>query len=164
MFIVGIELDSRAYFMTTTMLISLPTGCKLFWWMCTYIIVECNNVCSVSMCVMYVKLFVIMFWLGGTSGIVLGNNVVDVSLHDSYYVVSHFHMVLSIGTIISLILILSNNQEYIMYLVISVLSRLQYYQVYLINIGIVLTFIPLHYISFSSLPRRMLDFQGSING
>ena len=73
-------------------------------------------------------------------------------------------MVLSIGTIISLILILSNNQEYIMYLVISVLSRLQYYQVYLINIGIVLTFIPLHYISFSSLPRRMLDFQGSING
>ena len=111
--------------------------------------------CSVNMCVMYVKIFVIMFSLGGTSGIVLGNNVLDLSLHDSYYVVSHFHMVLSIGTIISIMVLISSNLESLMYLVISVNSRLSSYQVFLIMCGILLTFVPIHYLSFSVLPRRM---------
>ena len=120
--------------------------------------------CNVSICVMYVKIFVIMFSLGGTSGIVLGNNVLDLSLHDSYYVVSHFHMVLSIGTIISIMLLVSYNQEYLMSLIISNTSVIIYYQKSLFILGIMLTFVPLHYLSFSILPRRMLDFGDSING
>ena len=97
MFTVGMELDSRAYFLTCTMLISLPTGSKIFNWLCTYLgtyVVLVNNVS-----IMYIKMFLIMFTLGGSSGLILGNNVIDISLHDSYYVVAHFHIVLSLGTI-----------------------------------------------------------------
>jgi len=104
MFVVGMEIDSRAYFMTSTMLISLPTGCKIFNWLCTsvngyHMYISINNIC-----IMYIKMFLLMFNIGGISGIILGNNVIDISLHDSYYVVSHFHVVLSLGSILSLIL------------------------------------------------------------
>lgn len=116
------------------------------------------------MSVMYVKIFVIMFSLGGASGIVLGNNVLDVSLHDSYYVVSHFHMVLSIGSIISIIVVMSNNQESLLYRVCSITSQIISYHMYVFIVGILLTFVPQHYLSFSTLPRRILDFQDSING
>lgn len=102
MFTVGMELDSRAYFLTCTMLISLPTGSKIFNWLCTYLgtyVVLVNNVS-----IMYIKMFLIMFTLGGSSGLMLGNNVIDISLHDSYYVVAHFHIVLSLGTIFGMLI------------------------------------------------------------
>ena len=73
-------------------------------------------------------------------------------------------MVLSIGTIISIMLLVSYNQEYLMSLIISNTSVLIYYQKSLFILGIMLTFVPLHYLSFSILPRRMLDFVDSING
>ena len=98
------------------------------------------------MSVMYVKIFVIMFSLGGASGIVLGNNVLDVSLHDSYYVVSHFHMVLSIGSIISIIVVMSNNQESMLCHIYSITSQIMSYQMYVFIVGVVITFVPQHYI------------------
>jgi cytochrome c oxidase subunit 1 len=105
-----------------------------------------------------------MFSLGGTSGIVLGNNVLDLSLHDSYYVVSHFHVVLSMGAVISIVLLVSCNQQYLLCLVMSCTSKLVCYQKLLFVVGVMLTFVPLHYLSFSVLARRMLDFSDSING
>jgi cytochrome c oxidase subunit 1 len=110
MFTVGMEIDSRAYFMSSTMLISLPTGSKMFNWLCTYLntyLVIVNN----NLSIIYIKMFLIMFTLGGSSGLILGNNVLDISLHDTYYVVSHFHVVLSLGALLSIFIGVSYYQE-----------------------------------------------------
>jgi len=112
MFTVGMEIDSRAYFMTSTMLISLPTGSKMFNWLCTYLNtyhIVFNNLNCLSL--IYTKMFLIMFTLGGSSGLILGNNVLDISLHDTYYVVSHFHIVLSLGTVLAIFIGVSYYQE-----------------------------------------------------
>jgi len=111
MFTVGMEIDSRAYFMSSTMLISLPTGSKMFNWLCTYLNTYLGMVNNLS--IIYIKMFLIMFTLGGSSGLILGNNVIDISLHDSYYVVSHFHVVLSLGTILAIFIGVSYYQEYL---------------------------------------------------
>jgi cytochrome c oxidase subunit 1 len=86
-----------------------------------------------------------MFCLGGGSGIVLGNNVLDVSLHDSYYVVSHFHVVLSMGGVISIIVVVSSNQEFYLCRIYSITSQMVQYQMYVFIVGVVITFVPQHY-------------------
>ncbi len=88
------------------MVISLPTGCKMFNWLCSYF--QGNNywisIVDHNCCIWTIQMYLIMFTLGGCSGIILSNNCIDISLHDSYYVVSHFHIVLSLGTILSIII------------------------------------------------------------
>lgn len=97
---VGLEGDTWAYFMLTTLIISLPTGSKTSNWVSTYL----NVICSERILIMYyIQKFLVMFTLGGSTGIILGNVIMDLSLHDTYYVISHFHYVLSLGTIISII-------------------------------------------------------------
>ena len=162
MFTVGIEIDSRAYFMSSTMLISLPTGSKMFNWLCTYLNTYQIEFIHKSYPHMFLKMFLIMFTLGGSSGLILGNNVIDISLHDTYYVVSHFHIVLSLGTLFAIINGISYYQDHINILtsLINVLSLL-YQNIF--SIGIFLTFISLHYVSFPSQPRRISDFSDSIN-
>jgi len=111
MFTVGMEIDSRAYFMSSTMLISLPTGSKMYNWLCTYL----NTYLFIfnTLTIIYIKMFLIMFTLGGSSGLILGNSVLDISLHDTYYVVSHFHVVLSLGAILSIFIGISYYQEFL---------------------------------------------------
>jgi cytochrome c oxidase subunit 1 len=109
MFTVGMEIDSRAYFMSSTMLISLPTGSKMFNWLSSYLNTYQVNFNNLS--IIYIKMFLIMFSLGGSTGLILGNNVIDISLHDTYYVVSHFHVVLSLGTLLSIFIGISYYQE-----------------------------------------------------
>ena len=86
----GLEVDTRAYFTAVTMMISLPTGTKVFNWLSTllgtlYIII-------ISSYMIFIMIFLIMFTLGGSTGVILGNAVVDVSLHDTYYIIAHFHL------------------------------------------------------------------------
>ena len=72
---------------TVTMMISLPTGTKIFNWLCTYLnIVSCYNAA------LFTLIFLLMFTIGGSTGVILGNAVVDIALHDTYYVVAHFHL------------------------------------------------------------------------
>jgi cytochrome c oxidase subunit 1 len=78
MFTVGIEIDSRAYFMSSTMLISLPTGSKMFNWLCTYYNTYLFLMINNNVCINYIKMFLIMFTLGGSTGLILGNNIVDI--------------------------------------------------------------------------------------
>ena len=112
MFTIGMEIDSKTYFISSTLLISLPTSSKMFNWLCTYLntylILRINN-----LSIIYIKMFLIMFTLGGSTGLILGNNVIDISLHDTYYIVSHFHIVLSLGTIMTIFIGLSSYQEYL---------------------------------------------------
>merc|ERR1712036_213310 len=101
MYTVGLETDTRAYFTGVTILISLPTGTKIFNWLSTYL----GNPPLLHLrtsSALFALLFLLMFTIGGSTGVVLGNAAVDVALHDTYYVVAHFHFVLSLGAVIAI--------------------------------------------------------------
>merc|ERR1712078_695891 len=99
MYTVGLESDTRAYFTAVTMMISLPTGTKIFNWLCTYLNNELHIRTSAAL---FTLIFLLMFTIGGSTGVILGNAVVDITLHDTYYVVAHFHFVLSLGAVIAI--------------------------------------------------------------
>merc|ERR1711982_246861 len=97
MYTVGLETYTRAYFTGVTILISLPTGTKIFNWLSTYL----GNPPLLHLktsSALFALLFLLMFTVGGSTGVILGNAAVDLALHDTYYVVAHFHFVLSLGT------------------------------------------------------------------
>merc|ERR1711877_74289 len=101
MYTVGLETDTRAYFTGVTILISLPTGTKIFNWLSTYL----GNPPLLQLRVssaLFALLFLLMFTVGGSTGVILGNAAVDLALHDTYYVVAHFHFVLSLGAVIAI--------------------------------------------------------------
>merc|ERR1712187_519461 len=101
MYTVGLETDTRAYFTGVTILISLPTGTKIFNWLSTYLgnpsLLQLRTSSS-----SFGLLFLLMFTIGGSTGVILGNAAVDLALHDTYYVVAHFHFVLSLGAVIAI--------------------------------------------------------------
>ena len=101
MYTVGMESDTRAYFTTVTIMISLPTGTKIFNWLCTYL----GNAPLLQIrtsAVLFALIFLLMFTIGGSTGVIVGNAAVDIALHDTYYVVAHFHFVLSLGAVIAI--------------------------------------------------------------
>merc|ERR1712113_1276972 len=101
MYTVGLGTDTRAYFSGVTILISLPTGTKIFNWLSTYLgnppLLQLRTSSS-----LFALLFLLMFTSGGSTGVILGNAAVDLGLHDTYYVVAHFHFVLSLGAVIAI--------------------------------------------------------------
>merc|ERR1711966_17693 len=123
----------------------------------------CNIINCKSICIIYLNIFSYMFVLGGSSGIIVGNNIIDICLHDSYYIVSHFHVILSLG---SLIIIMCGYQYYQLYMLglySNVVFIICYYDVILILCGIYLIFIPMHILTFNTLPRRILAFPDPLN-
>merc|ERR1712224_668558 len=101
MYTTGLEPDTRSYYTGTTVMISLPTGTKVVNWVWTL----AGDMVRVSLVPVYywLVLVLVMFTLGGTTGIVLGSAAVDVSLHDTYHVVAHFHFILSLGAVVSIL-------------------------------------------------------------
>lgn len=114
MFTVGLISDTRAYFMSVTMIISIPTGSKIYNWLSTYL--GSNAIFSMisTSVVFFVPIFLVMFTIGGSTGVILGSMIVDIGLHDTYYVVTHFHFVLSLGTVIAILTITSFLQDYLL--------------------------------------------------
>merc|ERR1711988_621733 len=165
MYTVGLESDTRAYFTAVTMLISLPTGTKIFNWLCTYLgnplILEIRS-CSAF----FALIFLLMFTIGGSTGVILGNAAVDIGLHDTYYVVAHFHFVLSLGAVIAMFSGVLFFQENILgskSLLPSSSSYLSLYHLVSTFFGILITFTPMHFLGFNLMPRRIPDFPDYFN-
>nr|QWQ50054.1 cytochrome c oxidase subunit I [Hepatozoon sp.]QWQ50060.1 cytochrome c oxidase subunit I [Hepatozoon sp.] len=159
MMTVGLEGDTRSYFTAVTILISLPTGTKVFNWITTYM--GSNNVTYHSS-TLYALSFIITFTLGGTTGVVLGNAAVDVSLHDTYYVIAHFHFVLSLGAVISILAGISSFQtNFFGFNLVANRVAILFTMIFLT--GIFITFIPMHILGFSVMPRRIPDYPDNLN-
>jgi len=165
MYTVGLESDTRAYFTAVTILISLPTGTKIFNWLSTYLgnspLLQIKTSSG-----LFGLIFILMFTIGGSTGVILGNAAVDIGLHDTYYVVAHFHFVLSLGAVIGLLSGIMFFQEKIVgsnnYLSSSS-SGSSIYHLVSTFFGILLTFTPMHFLGFNVMPRRIPDFPDYYN-
>ena len=160
----GLEVDTRAYFTAVTMMISLPTGTKIFNWLSTFL--GTYNIIILLSYMIFIIIFLIMFTFGGSTGVILGNAAVDVTMHDTYYVIAHFHYILSLGAIIALFLGILFYQD-IIFIINSFIynssSRNARFHSLLSFFGINLTFTPMHFLGFNVQPRRIPDFPDYFN-
>merc|ERR1711943_93822 len=151
MYTVGLETDTRAYFTGVTILISLPTGTKIFNWLSTYLgnppLLQLRTSSG-----LFALLFLLMFTIGGSTGVILGNASVDLGLHDTYYVVAHFHFVLSLGAVIAIFSgIIFNGEKMVgsKSFLPSSSSTLSLYHLISTLVGVLLTFSPMHFLGFN---------------
>jgi len=165
LYTVRLETDTIAYFSGVTILISLPTASKIFNWLSTYL----GNPPLLQLKTnspFFGLLFLLMFTIGGSTGIILGNAAVDLGLHDTYYVVAHFHFVLSLGAVIAIFSgVILNGQKIVgsKNLLSSSSSWNSLYHLVSTFIGILLTFSPMHFLGFNVEPRRIPDFPDSFH-
>lgn len=155
-FTVGIDVDTRAYFTAATIIIAIPTGIKIFSWFTTIL----NSHINFNISIYWSIGFLIIFSIGGFTGIVASNSCLDINLHDSYYIVAHFHYVLSIGAVFAIFrgLFLWIPLIYNIYFNNNILKIHFWSRI----IGVNLTFFPQHFLGLIGIPRRYSDFLDSI--
>lgn len=147
-FRVGIDIDTRLYFTAATIIIAVPTGIKVFRWVATFrgrrLIPKRTQ--------LWIAGFLFLFTVGGLTGIVLANRTLDLLYHDTYYVVAHFHYVLRIGAVFTIIVGLTTWWPIIRGTAMS--STLREIQFFTLFLGVNLTFFPIHFLGMQGIPRR----------